>query len=71
MSGELEKIANARCMEPMSSWPQHNDFHRRNFHPFSGSRYGERCFDEQCLRCQVERAAAIKLGRADSQGGGE
>lgn len=54
----LEIIAKARCREPMSSWPQHNDFHRRNTHPFSGSRCGEQYFDEECLRCQLERAAA-------------
>jgi hypothetical protein len=58
MSDDLEKIAKARCAEPMSSWPQHNDFHRRNTHPFSGSKYGEQYFDEECLRCHLERAAA-------------
>jgi hypothetical protein len=53
----LALVAEARCSEPMSSWPQHNDFHRRNFHVFSGSRHGEMLWDEECLRCQLERAA--------------
>lgn len=55
---DLEKIAKRRCMEPMSSWPEHEKFHRGNFHPFSGSRYGERYFDELCLRCQLEKGSS-------------
>jgi hypothetical protein len=55
---DLETIAKTRCNEPMSTWPQHNDFHRRNFHVFSGSRHGEMQWDEECLRCQLERTAA-------------
>jgi hypothetical protein len=53
----LEKIAEAKCKEPMSTWPDHIDFHRRNTHPFSGSKWGEMYFDETCLRCQLEKAA--------------
>ena len=52
----LEKIAKAKCKEPMNTWPEHNDYHRRNTHPFSGSRHGELYFDEECLRCQLEKA---------------
>jgi hypothetical protein len=66
VSEELKKIAEARCDEPMSSWPQHEDFHKRNTHPFSGSKYGERYWDESCLRCQLERAAAKKAEAAKS-----
>lgn len=56
----LERIAKERCVEPMSSWPEHNNYHRRNTHPFSGSKSGEMFFDEECLRCQLERAAGQK-----------
>jgi len=55
---DLAKIAKARCSEPVSHWPQHNEWHRRNTHPFSGSRWGELYFDEECLRCQLEEAAS-------------
>jgi hypothetical protein len=57
----VKEIAEARYSEPMSSWPQHNDFHRRNTHLFSGSKYGELLFDEECLRCQLERVAAAAV----------
>jgi hypothetical protein len=55
---DLKAIAKVKCSEPMNTWPQHNDFHRRNTHPFSGSKCGEMYWDEECLRCQLERAAA-------------
>ena len=58
---DLQELAEAKCGEPMSTWPNHNDYHRRNLHPFAGSRSGEMYFDEDCLRCQLERAAAKKV----------
>lgn len=58
MTTNVEKIAKARCLEPMNTWPPHDDYHRRNLHPFSGSRHGEMYWDENCLRCQLEKAAA-------------
>lgn len=63
----LKDIAKARYIEPMNTWPQHNDFHRRNTHPFSGSRYGELYFDEECLRCQLENEAAKHFERPVGQ----
>lgn len=57
----LSVLAKVKCKEPMNTWPQHNDFHRRNLHVFSGSRYGELYFDEECLRCQLEKAATEKV----------
>lgn len=54
----VEQIAKKRCNDPMSSWPPHNDYHRRNLHPFAGSRSGEMYWDEECLRCQLEKYAA-------------
>jgi len=55
---DVRAIAEARYKDPMSHWPEHNDFHRKNTHPFSGSKYGEMYWDEECLRCQLERVAA-------------
>ena len=66
---DLKKIAESRHSEPMSSWPQHNDWHRRNTHPFSGSRYGEMYFDEECLRCQLEKAALAAPEAGAKEGG--
>jgi hypothetical protein len=57
----VKEIAEARYQEPMSSWPDHNNFHRRNTHPFSGSKYGEMFFDEECLRCQLERVSSENI----------
>lgn len=53
----LEKLAAAKCDQPMNTWPSHEEYHRGNFHPFAGSRWGERYFDELCLRCQLEKYA--------------
>lgn len=58
LMSNVEKIAKKRCNDPMNTWPPHNDFHRRNLHPFSGSRFNEIQWDEECLRCQLERFAA-------------
>lgn len=58
---KLALLAKAKCAEPMNTWPKHNEFHRRNTHVFSGSRYGELKWDEDCLRCQLESAAVRQL----------
>lgn len=58
--GNLRIIAEARWKDPMNTWPDHLDFHRRNTHPFSGSRYGELQWDEECLRCQLEKVSEEK-----------
>lgn len=63
---DLQKIAEARCKDPMNTWPDHIQFHRRNTHPFAGSRSGELYFDETCLRCQLERAAEKAVSHDDS-----
>jgi hypothetical protein len=59
----LRKVAESKVNEPMNSWPLHNDFHRKNLHPFSGSKYGELYWDEECLRCQLERVASEKADK--------
>ena len=70
---DLKLIAEARCNEPMNTWPDHIEFHRRNLHPFAGSKHGEMYFDETCLRCQLERAAeaAIKQKQTFESTGGK
>ena len=60
-TGGLRKIAEARHAEPMNTWPVHNDWHRRNSHPFAGSKSGELYWDEECLRCQLEKVAAEQI----------
>jgi hypothetical protein len=59
----LETIAEAKCSDPMNTWPQHNNYHRRNTHPFSGTRHGELYWDEECLRCQLEKALEKQVGK--------
>lgn len=56
-ASNLRLVAESLVHKPMNTWPAHNDFHRKNLHPFAGSKYGELYWDEECLRCQLERVA--------------
>ena len=70
---DLYKVAESKVNEPMNTWPDHIEFHRRNLHPFAGSLAGNMYFDETCLRCQLERAAeaAIKQNQTFESAGGK
>lgn len=57
---DLRIVAEARVTDPMNTWPDHNEWHKRNTHPFSGSQVNNLYWDEECLRCQLESVAAEK-----------
>lgn len=54
MEANLELIARARAADPLSSWPDHNNYHRRTI-------LGNWLFDYACLRCWLERVATESL----------
>ncbi len=49
----LEALAEARHVEPMSTWPEHNGNHERTL-------MGVLLPDGDCLRCHLERVATTK-----------
>lgn len=51
--GSLEVIARNRWHEPLSTWPTHNENHKTTL-------AGNSLFDEECLRCWLERIAIME-----------
>lgn len=62
----LKLIAEARCSDPLNTWPQHIEQHRITI-------MGNPLFDFECLRCWLERVETErlkKLAAASPQGKG-
>lgn len=51
--GSLEVIARNRWHEPLSTWPTHNENHKTTL-------AGNSLFDDDCLRCWIERIAVME-----------
>lgn len=50
----LRAIAEKHIDDPLNTWPAHEDYHNRTI-------MHARLFDEQCLRCWLERLAGEKI----------
>ncbi len=60
MEVNLRVIAETRYTDPMNTWPDHNDVHRRTI-------LGNWIPDECCLRCQLEQVATEKYNAKDGK----
>lgn len=60
--GSLEVIARNRWHEPLSTWPTHNENHKTTL-------AGNSLFDEECLRCWLERIAVMEYENISRVGG--
>jgi hypothetical protein len=60
--GSLEVIARHRWHEPLSTWPTHNENHKTTL-------AGNSLFDDECLRCWLERIAVMEYENVSRAGG--
>ncbi len=60
--GSLEVIARNRWHEPLSTWPTHNENHKTTL-------AGNPLFDDECLRCWLERVAVAEYENLSREGG--
>jgi hypothetical protein len=60
--GSLEVIARNRWFEPLSTWPAHNENHKTTL-------AGNSLFDDECLRCWLERIAVMEYENISRIGG--